>query len=48
MRIVVAGAGQFGTNIAQLLAAENFDIVVVDCDKEAIREAQSAVDCDLY
>lgn len=45
MRIVVAGAGQFGTNIAQLLAAENFDIVVVDCDKEDIREAQSVVDC---
>lgn len=45
MRIVVAGAGEFGLSIAQLLTAEEFDIVIVDSDHERVQAAQAAVDC---
>lgn len=45
MRIVVAGAGEFGLNIAQLLLAEEFDIVVVDNNPDKIKAIQGSLDC---
>lgn len=45
MRIVVAGAGEFGLSIVQLLLAEEFDIVVVDNDPDRIKAVQGMVDC---
>ena len=45
MRIVVAGAGEFGLNIAQLLLAEEFDIVVVDNNPDKIKAIQGTLDC---
>ena len=32
MRIVIAGAGKLGFSIAQLLAEDQFDVVVVELD----------------
>lgn len=45
MRIVVAGAGDFGLSVAQLLTAENFDVVLVDNNPERVKAVQGAVDC---
>ena len=35
MRIVIAGAGKLGFSIAQLLAEDQFDVVVVEIDPSA-------------
>lgn len=45
MRIVVAGAGEFGISIAQLLAEEKCDIVVVEADPSRAEMAQRSLDC---
>ena len=45
MRIVVAGAGEFGLSVAQLLTAENFDVVLVDNNHDRVLAVQGAVDC---
>jgi len=45
MRIVVAGAGDFGLSISKLLAAEDFDVVVVEKDVETAEQVQRSLDC---
>ena len=37
MRIVIAGAGKLGFSIAQLLAEDQFDVVVVEIDPKRNR-----------
>ena len=37
MRIVIAGAGKLGYSIAQLLAEDQFDVVVVEKDPKRER-----------
>lgn len=44
MRIVVLGAGQVGSTLAELLVAEDHDITVVDTDQERLMLLQSRID----
>lgn len=44
MRIVVAGAGKLGYSIAQLLAEDQFDVVVVELDHERKEVVQNSLD----
>lgn len=44
MRIVVAGAGKLGYSIAQLLAEDQFDVVVVEIDHERKEVVQNSLD----
>ena len=45
MRIIIVGAGAVGTHLAERLAFEGQDIVVVEADDEKAAELQSEVDC---
>lgn len=45
MRIVIVGAGTVGSYLAQRLAAEGQDVVVVESDAARAAELQSTVDC---
>jgi trk system potassium uptake protein TrkA len=45
MRIVIVGAGAVGAYLAERLAFEGQDIVVIESDPERARELQSSVDC---
>ncbi len=44
MRIVVAGAGKLGYSIAQLLAEDQFDVVVIENNSERKEVVQSSLD----
>lgn len=44
MKIVIAGAGEVGFHLAQLLANENQDITLIDKDKEVLEYATTHLD----
>ena len=44
MRIVIAGAGKLGFSIAQLLAEDQFDVVVVELDPKRKDVIQNTLD----
>lgn len=44
MKIVIAGAGNVGTHLAQLLAGENQDIVLIDESEEKLKRLDSSFD----
>ena len=44
MRIVVCGAGKLGFNIAQMLAEEQYDVVVVENDSKRREIVQGSLD----
>jgi trk system potassium uptake protein TrkA len=44
MQIIILGAGQVGTGMARSLSAEDFDITVVDTDRDRLRELQEKLD----
>lgn len=44
MRIVIAGAGKLGYSIAQLLASDQFDVVVIEQDAKRREQVQSNLD----
>jgi len=44
MKIIILGAGQVGTSVAQNLASESNDITVVDQDAELLYELQDKLD----
>ncbi len=45
MRIIIVGAGAVGYHLAERLALEGQDIVVIEADAEKAAELQSSVDC---
>jgi trk system potassium uptake protein TrkA len=45
MRIVIVGAGTVGSYLAERLAIEGQDIVVIESDPQAAEELQNSVDC---
>lgn len=45
MRILIAGAGTIGTNLAAALATEGQEVVVIDAREHALERLQSTVDC---
>jgi len=47
MKIIILGAGQVGATIAEQLARENNDIVVVDHSMERLRELRDRLDIAL-
>lgn len=44
MRILVVGCGKVGFTIAEQLANENHDVVVIDTDEEVIHHAEDTID----
>lgn len=44
VRIIIIGAGKVGYNIAQILAAENHDVVVIEKDEERFKNIQESLD----
>lgn len=44
MKIIVLGAGQVGSTVAQSLASEDNDVTVVDTDDNVLRELQNRMD----
>lgn len=44
MRIVIAGAGEVGTHLAQMLASEEQDIVLMDPDEKRLEEKKSQIE----
>lgn len=44
MKIIILGAGQVGTTLAEHLAAENNDITIIDQDEERLRALQERMD----
>lgn len=44
MRIIIAGAGKLGFSIAQLLAEDQFDVVVVEVDPQRKEVVQNSLD----
>ncbi len=44
MKIIVLGAGQVGSTVAQNLASENNDVTVVDTDMNTLQELQNRID----
>ncbi|MEZ4738965.1 MAG: Trk system potassium transporter TrkA [Flavobacteriales bacterium] len=44
MKIVIAGAGEMGTHLAQLLSREAQDIFLIDRDKFRLQQAESLLD----
>jgi trk system potassium uptake protein TrkA len=44
VKIVIVGAGEVGFHIASRLARENKDVVVVDCNPEALRRISENID----
>jgi trk system potassium uptake protein TrkA len=45
MHIIIAGAGEVGTHLAQMLSRENHEIVMIDSDNERLKNL--AATCDL-
>ena len=44
MKIIIAGAGGVGSHLAKMLSSENHDIVLIDVDKEKLRQIGSTYD----
>ena len=44
MKVFIVGAGEVGTHIASALSREGHDLVVVERDKEKVRQLQSQLD----
>lgn len=44
MKIIILGAGQVGTTLAEHLAAEHNDITIIDIDEERLRSLQERMD----
>ena len=44
MKIIIAGAGDVGFHLAEMLAYENQDITLIDLDQEVIDYAASHLD----
>ena len=44
MKVVIAGAGEVGTHLAQMLSNENHDIVLIDDSHEKLSNASSDID----
>ena len=44
MKIIILGAGQVGTSVAEVLASENSDITVVDIDERKLEELRDRLD----
>lgn len=44
MKIVIIGGGKIGFSLAEELAGENHDIVIVDCDKEKVKNFSEVLD----
>lgn len=44
MKVIIVGAGEVGFHIASRLALENKDVVVVDCNSEALRRVSDNLD----
>ncbi len=44
MKIIILGAGQLGTTLAEHLAAEHNDITMIDIDEEKLRALQERMD----
>lgn len=47
MHVIVVGAGEVGTFVAESLSKENHDVAVVDIDRENIRKLQSQLDAHI-
>ena len=45
MRIVIVGAGAVGSYLAERLAFEGQDVVVIEADPQRAQELQESVDC---
>jgi len=45
MRILIAGAGTIGTNLASALVSEGQDVVAVDTNEHALAQLSAGVDC---
>ena len=41
MLIIIGGAGRVGTDMAKALRAEDMDVVLVDSDSRAVKNAQN-------
>jgi trk system potassium uptake protein TrkA len=48
MRIVIAGAGEVGTHLAKMLAADNHEILLIDTEEDRLRPVDSALDVMTY
>ncbi len=44
MKIIILGAGQVGTSVAEVLASENSDITVVDIDERKLEDLRDRLD----
>ena len=44
MKVVIVGAGEVGFHIASRLARENKEVVVIDCDPEALKRLSESID----
>jgi trk system potassium uptake protein TrkA len=44
MKIIILGAGQVGTSVAENLVTENNDITIVDVDANRLQELQDRLD----
>jgi trk system potassium uptake protein TrkA len=44
MKIIILGAGQVGTSVAEVLASENSDITVVDIDESKLEDLRDRLD----
>lgn len=47
MRVIVVGAGEVGTHIAQLLSREGHDVTVVDSNRRRVKEIDKLLDVSL-
>ncbi len=47
MKIIILGAGQVGTSLAENLAGENHDVTVVDIDHERLQSLQERFDLNI-
>ena len=44
MKIIILGAGQVGTSVANILALESNDVTIVDTDNHLLRDLQDRLD----
>ena len=47
-RVIILGAGQVGSHIAQRLSTENYDVILIDEDEEKIKESRFIADIGTY
>ncbi|MDX9929365.1 MAG: Trk system potassium transporter TrkA [Bacteroidales bacterium] len=48
MRIVIAGAGEVGTHLAKMLAADNHEIILIDPEEMRLKPVDASVDVLTY